>query len=353
MRHWPRELFAGIIIIQKVNKMRIAVDAFGGDNAPLEIIKGAALAEKEYGVQIVLCGDEATIDKCIKENDIVFNNVEIVHASDVISMHDEPTSLLKAHKDSSMAVAFRQVAEGNADAFVSAGSTGAVVVGGTFIVKRIKGIKRPALATFIPSPTSKYMLLDVGANAECRPEMLHQFAVMASHYIEQVEGIKNPSVGLLNIGTEDTKGGELQKDTYALLNDSNLNFIGNIESRDMPEGPCDIIVTDGFTGNIALKLLEGTVSTLFGMLKPVFTKNIFTKLCYLILKPGLKVIKRKFSASEVGGAPLLGTKKPVFKAHGNSDAVSFKNAIHKAMLFAENDVIGAIENSLNEEVCEN
>ncbi len=333
--------------------MRIAVDAFGGDNAPLEIIKGAALAEKEYGVHIVLCGDKEIIEKCISDNDIKFDNMEIVHASDVISMHDEPTSLLKAHKDSSMAVAFKQVADGNADAFVSAGSTGAVVVGGTFIVKRIKGIKRPALATFIPSPTSKYMLLDVGANAECRPEMLVQFAVMASRYLERVEGIERPSVGLLNIGTEDTKGGELQKETYALLKDSDLNFVGNIESRDMPEGVCDILVTDGFTGNIALKLLEGTVSTLFGMLRPVFTKNLFTKLCYLVLKPGLRVLKRKFSASEVGGAPLLGTKKPVFKAHGNSDAESFKNAIHKAMLFAQNDVIGTIEESLNGEVCEN
>ncbi len=329
--------------------MRIAVDAFGGDNAPLEIIKGAALAEKEYGVHIVLCGDEDTIRKCIEENAIEFKELDIVHASDVISMHDEPTSLLKAHKDSSMAVAFREVASGNADAFVSAGSTGAVVVGGTFIVKRIKGIKRPALATFIPSPDSQYMLLDCGANAECRPEMLEQFAIMASRYIEQVEGKDSPTVGLLNIGTEDTKGGELQKEAFKLLSNADINFIGNIESREMPNGAADIIVADGFTGNISLKLLEGTIAALFSMLRPVFKKNIFTRLCYLVLKPGLRDIKKKMNASEVGGAPLLGTKKPVFKAHGNSDAYTFKNAIYKAKLFAENNVIGAIEECFSKE----
>ncbi len=329
--------------------MRIAVDAFGGDNAPLEIIKGAALAEKEYGVHILLCGDEETIKKCINDNGIEFNELDIVNAPDVISMHDEPTSLLKAHKDSSMAVAFRELASGNADAFVSAGSTGAVVVGGTFIVKRIKGIKRPALATFIPSPESQYMLLDCGANAECRPEMLQQFAVMASRYVEQVEGKEKPSVALLNIGTEDTKGGELQKEAYKLLGSADINFIGNIESREMPNGAADIVVADGFTGNISLKLLEGTIAALFSMLKPVFMKNILTKLCYLILKPGLRGLKAKMNASEVGGAPLLGTKKPVFKAHGNSDAYTFKNAIYKAKLFAENNVIGAIENCFGQE----
>ena len=333
--------------------MRIAVDAFGGDNAPLEIIKGAALAEKEYGVHILLCGDKDTIEKCINDNGIEFNELDIVHASDVISMHDEPTSLLKAHKDSSMAVAFRELANGNADAFVSAGSTGAVVVGGTFIVKRIKGIKRPALATIIPSPDSRYMLLDCGANAECRPEMLCQFGVMASRYLEKVEGMDKPTVGLLNIGTEDTKGTELQKEAHALMSKADINFIGNIESRDMPQGICDIVVADGFTGNISLKLLEGTIATLFTMLKPVFTKNFLTKLCYLILKPGLRKMKSKMNASEVGGAPLLGTKKPVFKAHGNSDAETFKNAIGKAKLFAENNVISAIENCFSEEVIEN
>ena len=328
--------------------MKIVVDAFGGDNAPLEIIKGASLAEKEYNVSIVLCGDEGEITKCIKENDIHFNSLNIVDAPDVISMHDDPTSLLKAHKNSSMAVAFRELTEGRADAFVSAGSTGAVVVGGTFIVKRIKGVKRPALAAMLPSPDSHYMMMDIGANAECRPEMLLQFGIMASAYLEKVENIDNPTVALLNIGTEDTKGTELQKEAYKLLSESELNFVGNIESRELPNGPYNAVITDGFTGNIALKLIEGTATTLFSMLKPVFTKNILTKLSFLNLKSGLKSVKNKMNASEVGGAPLLGTKKPVFKAHGNSDAFAFKNAIHKAMLFAQNDVIGTIENSFTE-----
>ena len=328
--------------------MRIVVDAFGGDNAPLEIIKGSALAEKEYGAEIILCGDEAIINNCIKENNIVFNNLTIVNATDVISMHDEPTSLLKAHKDSSMAVAFRELAEGRADAFVSAGSTGAVVVGGTFIVKRIKGIKRPALAAMLPSPTSHYMMMDIGANAECRPEMLEQFAIMASKYLEKVEGIENPTVGLLNIGTEETKGTELQKEAYKLLENCGVNFVGNIESRELPTGACNAVITDGYTGNIALKLIEGTATTLFSMLKPVFLKNIITKLCYIILKDGLRGLKNKMNASEVGGAPLLGTKKPVFKAHGNSDAFAFKNAIHKAMLFAQNEVMSSIEDCFSE-----
>lgn len=332
--------------------MRIVVDAFGGDNAPLEILKGAALAEKEYGVHIVLCGDEKNIRKCIEENEIHFDELDIVDAPDVISMHDEPTSLLKAHKNSSMAVAFKVLADGQADAFVSAGSTGAVVVGGTFIVKRIKGIKRPALAALLPSPDSHYMLMDVGANAECRPEMILQFGVMASAYLEKVEGIKNPSVGLLNIGAEDSKGTEMHKEAYKLLKESALNFIGNVESRELPSGPCDAVVTDGFTGNIALKLIEGTVKTLFTMIKPVFSKNIFTKLSYLNLKDGLRSIKRKLNADEVGGAPLLGTKKPVFKAHGSSNAIAFKNAIGKAKLFAENGVIATIENTFTEKETE-
>lgn len=329
--------------------MRIVVDAFGGDNAPLEIIKGSALAQKEYGVEIILCGDENTIKKCIEDNGIKFDNLTVIDAPDVISMHDDPTSLLKAHKDSSMAVAFRTLAEGNADAFVSAGSTGAVVVGGTFIVKRIKGIKRPALAAMIPTSRGHFMLMDIGANAECRPEMIAQFGTMASVYLEKVENIPNPSVGLLNIGTEDTKGTEMHKEAYKLLADSDLNFIGNVESRELLSGAADAVVTDGFTGNIALKLIEGTVKTLFSMLVPVFKKNIFTKLSFLTLKDGLRGIKNKLNADEVGGAPLLGTKKPVFKAHGSSKAEAFKNAIHKAMLFAENNVIETIESSYQKE----
>ncbi len=326
--------------------MRIVVDAFGGDNAPLEIIKGAALAQSEYGVDIILTGDEQTINKCINDNGIKFTNLKIVHATDVISMHDDPTSLLKAHKESSMAKAFKVLADGDADAFVSAGSTGAIVVGGTFIIKRIKGIKRTALGSMLPSSGKKYFLMDMGANAECRPEMLQQFGIMASVYLENVEGRPNPTIGLLNIGTEDTKGGELQKESFKLLSEAPINFVGNIESREMPKGVVDGIVTDGFTGNIALKLIEGTASTLFKMLKGAFYKNLINKIAALILKKDLYALKKTMDASEVGGAPLLGVQKPVIKAHGSSDAVAIKNAIRQAKIFAEKDVIGTISANL-------
>ena len=327
--------------------MKIVIDAFGGDNAPLEIIKGAALAQAEYGVDIILTGDEEIINKCINSNGIHFKNLEVVHTTDVISMHDEPTSLIKEHKNSSMGVAFKLLSDGKADAFVSAGSTGAVVVGGTLIVKRIKGVKRPALGSMIPSLNSAYFLMDMGANAECRPEMLCQFGIMASAYLTGVEGIENPSIGLLNIGAEDTKGTEMHKEAYKLLSEAPINFIGNVESRDMPKGVCDGVVTDGFTGNIALKLIEGTASTIFKMIKGVLYKNILNKLCALVLKKDLYTLKGKMDASEVGGAPLLGVNKPVIKAHGSSDAKAIKNAIRQAIKFAENDVIGKITNSLS------
>ena len=326
--------------------MRIA---FGGDNAPLEIVKGAAVASTEYDVEITLTGNKNEIEKIIAENDLKFHGqLNIVHTEDVIDMHDEPTSLLKAHKESSMALAFNELAEDRADAFVSAGSTGAIVVGGTFIVKRIKGIKRPALAGMIPSPDGHYMLLDMGANAECRPEMLCQFGIMASAYLKGVEGIENPKIGLLNIGTEDTKGGELQKEAYKLLESAPINFVGNVESREMPKGVVDAVVTDGFTGNIALKLIEGTAITFFKLVKNALYKNIFNKLAALVIKKDLYSLKSMMDSSEVGGAPLLGVKKPVIKAHGNSDAKAIKNAIRQAVLFTQNNVIENITNSLTE-----
>lgn len=328
--------------------MRVVIDAFGGDNAPLEIVKGASLASVEYGCEITLCGNESEINRVISENDLkFFGELRIVHTEDVISMHDDPTSLLKAHKESSMALAFKELSEDRADAFVSAGSTGAVVVGGTLIVKRIKGIKRPALGGMIPSPKGRYMLMDMGANSECRPEMLEQFGIMASAYLKGVEGIKNPKIGLLNIGTEDTKGTELQKEAYELLKNAPINFVGNIESREMPKGECDAVITDGFTGNIALKLIEGTASTLFKLIKQVLYKNIFNKLAALVIKKGLYSLKSMMDSTEVGGAPLLGVRKPVIKAHGNSDAKALKNAIRQAITFTETKVIDAIAENLD------
>ncbi|MBR2489573.1 MAG: phosphate acyltransferase PlsX, partial [Clostridia bacterium] len=287
------------------------------------------------------------IEKIINDNALSFKgDLKIIHTEDVISMHDEPTTLLKAHSESSMALAFKELAEGNADAFVSAGSTGAVVVGGTLIIKRIKGIKRPALAGLIPSPQGHYMLMDMGANAECRPEMLQQFGIMASVYLEKVEGINEPKIGLLNIGVEDTKGTELQREAYELLSNSPINFVGNIESREMPKGVCDAVITDGFTGNIALKLIEGTATTFFKMVKGVLYKNIINKLAALVLKKDLYSLKSMMDSSEVGGAPLLGVKKPVIKAHGSSDAKAIKNAVRQAVTFYQNNVIGKIEENL-------
>jgi len=329
--------------------MRVVVDAFGGDNAPLEIIKGASLASNELKTEITLTGKETVIRKIIIDNALKFyGELKIVNTDDVISMHDEPTSLTRAHKNSSMALAFKELAEGKADAFVSAGSTGAVVVGGTLIVKRIKGVKRPALAGMIPSPNGHYMLMDMGANADCRPEMLCQFGIMADVYLRNVEGIKNPKIGLLNIGTEDTKGGELQKEAYKLLSKAPISFAGNIESREMPKGVCDAVITDGFTGNIALKLIEGTASTFFSLIKKVFYKSLTNKLAALVVKKDLGGLKKMMDSTEVGGAPLLGVKGTVIKAHGNSDAKAFKNAIRQAVKYTETGVTEKISASLAE-----
>ena len=330
--------------------MRIAVDAFGGDNAPFKIIKGAAVAHQEYGVDITLTGDKNKIQDIIKENGFDFGDgLIIVDSTDVITMHDEPTSILKAHKECSMAKAFYELKEGKADAFVSAGSTGAIVVGGTLIVKRIKGVKRPALASVLPAPGGSYMLMDMGANSDCRPEMLKQFGIMANAYLTAVEGRKNPKIALLNIGTEETKGDELHIEAYKLLSEAPINFIGNVESREMPKGVCDAVITDGFSGNIALKLIEGTASTLFKLIKGVMYKSLPNKLAALILKRDLYSLKSMMDSSEVGGALLLGVNKPVIKAHGSSDSKAIKNAIRQAKLFAENDVITKISEGLNKE----
>lgn len=328
--------------------MRIVVDAFGGDNAPLEIIKGSSEASNQFNIEITLTGNKDTIEKIINDNNFKFyGDLIIVDTDDVISMHDDPTTILKAHSNSSMALAFKELCENRADAFVSAGSTGAIVVGGTLIVKRIKGIKRPALGGLIPSPDGHYMLLDMGANAECRAEMLAQFGIMASVYLEKVEGIENPKIGLLNIGVEDTKGDELRTEAYKLLKEAPINFVGNIESREMPKGVCDAIITDGFTGNIALKLIEGTSITLFKMIKNVLRKNIFNIIAAAILKKDLYALKSMMDSSEVGGAPLLGVSKPVIKAHGSSDAKAIKNAIRQAKTFTEKNVINTISENLS------
>ena len=328
--------------------MKIIVDAFGGDNAPLSVLEGSALAVKEYGVEILLTGDEKKIKDCADANNISLEGIKILHADDIMDMHDDPTEIIKSKKGTSMAVGLKALADGEGDAFVSAGSTGALVVGGSLIVKRIKGIKRVALASFIPGKNNNYLMLDIGANADCRPEMLYQFGIMGSVYMEKVDGRKNPTVGLLNIGTEDTKGSELYKESYALLKEAPVNFVGNVESREIPKGDVDVVVADGFTGNIALKLIEGVSLTMFSMIKNVLYRNIKNKIGALLIKKGLYEIKAKSDYTEIGGAPLLGTRKPVFKAHGSSNGKAIKNAIGKAAAFAQNGVIEKISGNITD-----
>lgn len=330
--------------------MKVIVDAYGGDYAPLEVIKGAVAARAAYGVEIVLTGNEAEIRRIATEHKLPLNGIEIFHADDVISMNDTPKSILKEHKDCSMAVGLRLLADGGGDAFVSAGSTGALLIGATFLVKRIKGVSRPALATIIPSNKGPFMLLDSGANLDCRPEMLYQFARMGSLYMSLVMKKGEPAtVGLLNVGTEEHKGSDLQHETYALLKNSDMAFVGNVEARDVPAGAADVIVADGFSGNVLLKTLEGTVGMLLGYIKQIFRTNMLTMLAALLVKPHLNGLKKKLSTAEHGGAPLLGIAKPVIKAHGNSKALAIQNAIRVAAEFANAGVIEKITASVQEE----
>lgn len=326
--------------------MRIIVDAFGGDNAPLAPIQGARLARDAYGVDIALVGKEDEIKSSADTNKIDLTGIDIEPAPDVFSMHSDPTELIKSGKNTSLSIACQMVADGRGDAMVSAGSTGAMVVGGSLIVKRIKGIKRAALGTLIPTVDKPFFMMDVGANAECRPEMLAQFAVMSSVYCENVLGQKQPTVGLLNIGTEETKGGELQKEAYRLLQTAPVNFIGNVEARDIPSGVCNIVIADGFTGNIALKLYEGVSMSMFGEIKKIFKKNMLTKLAASLVMDGLKELKGKSDYSVVGGAALLGVQKGVIKAHGSSNGEAIQHAIQQALFFCENRVAEKIAENL-------
>lgn len=320
--------------------MKVIIDMYGGDNAPKAPLLGAAMAAKELGVEIVAVGNEAEMRKICEENGI--DGFKFIDAPLVMPVCAEPTEVMKSYKESSLAVGLRALAEGRGDAYVGAGSTGAIVVGATLIVKRIKGIKRAALASVIPGLDKSYMLLDLGANVECRPEMLCQFGSMGSIYMNKVEGIPNPEVGLINIGAEESKGGELQKEAYRLMKNAGFNFIGNIEPRDLPRGVCDVAVADGWTGNVVLKLTEGLSSAFGKKLKGIMLRNTLTKLGALTMKSGVAEFKKSMDYTERGGAPLLGIAKPVIKAHGSSDPKAFMNAIRQAKTFYEQDVIGTI-----------
>ena len=328
--------------------MKVIVDAFGGDNAPQEIIKGAKLAADELGYDIVLVGDEEKIKGEAIKNNVLIENMQIVHAPDVISMEDTPTDILKSKNNSSMAVGLRLLAQGEGDAFVSAGNSGALCVGATLIVKRIKGVKRCAFAPVIPKSNGFFMLIDSGANAECRPEMLQQFGIMGSIYMKNVMTVANPRVGLVNVGTESTKGDELRFEAFNLLKDSNINFIGNIEAREIPADCADVVVADGFTGNIILKFYEGMAKEMFSKFKNIFVKSFKNKLASAVLMPDIQEMKKHIDYKEYGGAPLIGISKSVFKAHGNSDAKTFKNAIRLAGEYTKRNIVKLISESIKE-----
>ena len=328
--------------------MRIIVDAFGGDHAPLEILKGCALAVQEYGVDILACGDEQKLQQVSQEQGISLDRISIVNAPRVISPEIDPVEVVKSYDDCSMAVGLKMLANGEGDAFVSAGSTGAIAVGASLYVKRIKGIKRAALATVIPCRGGCYLLVDVGANKECRPEMLAQFGIMGSLYMENILGVKNPRVGTINIGTEDNKGLELQKLANEQMHQAPVNFIGNVEPRDLPFGGCDVAVCDGFTGNVILKLTEGLGKWFADELKGIFTAVTLSKMGYLLVRGGVAEFKDKMDYKEYGGAPFMGITRPVIKAHGSSDARAFKNAIRQAKEYTERGVVEKIEQSLAE-----
>ena len=327
--------------------MKIILDAIGGDNAPAEILKGAAAATAAWpDVEILAEGDAEKIAACVKENAIEMKNIEIVNATEVIEMCDEPAKAVRAKKDSSMVVGLRMLAEGKGDAFVSAGSTGALHVGASLIVRTVKGVKRPALATVIPGKTP-FLLLDCGANVECRASMLEAFGVMGSVYMNKVMGLEQPRVALVNNGAEESKGTPTYVEAHQLLkNNKAIHFVGNIEPRDIPAGHADVVVADGFTGNVVLKLTEGLAKYFGSKLKEMFKKSLGTKVGYLLLKGGVADFKKSMDADEYGGAPLLGTRRPVIKAHGSSNARAIQNAIRQARLCVENDLCGVMAESL-------
>ena len=327
--------------------MKVLVDAFGGDNAPLEIIKGCILCLKQYeGLSIGLVGNRELIEQCAKEHDLSLDEMQIFDAPDRISMEDEAGEIMKSKKNSSMAVGLQLLAKGEGDAFLSAGNSGALIMGATLIVKRIKGVKRPAFAPVMPSSGGPVLLIDSGANIDVRPDMLQQFGVMGSVYMENVLHIQNPRVALANVGTEDHKGGELQHEAFRLLKNSGLNFIGNMEARDFPAGACDVIVADGVTGNIIIKMYEGVAKELMKKIKEMFMKNAKTKLAALMIKKDIYELKQYFDYNQYGAAPVMGSAKPVLKTHGSAKAETIVTSMRSVIDFINSDVTGKIADRL-------
>lgn len=333
--------------------MKIILDAMGGDLAPEAPVLGAIEAAKAFGAEIVLVGRGEDILEVMSKHGIsdLPDGVEIANADDVVDMHDDPASVIHKRKNSSMVIGLKMLAEGKGDAFVSAGSTGALLTGATLLVKRVRGIRRAAMAPAMPTKTGgKAVICDCGANAECTPEFLLQFGLVGSAYAKKVLGIESPRVGLLNIGTEDSKGTQLQKDAYALLQDAGnkglIRFTGNVEARAVPLGEVDVVVCDGFSGNVLLKSIEGTAMFMGSMMKKLFKKNLATKLGYLLCKGGVGEMMKMLDYREIGGTQFLGIQKPVIKAHGASDALAFRNAVRQAMTAARNDLTPELTEAL-------
>ena len=325
---------------------RIIVDMMGGDNAPLETIKGVLMAKEELNAEYILVGDKNELLRVAAENKLSLDGFEIVHTPTVITMEDEAISVVKAKKDSSMSVGLQLLAEGKGDAFVSTGNTGALFTGANLIVRKIKGTRRPAIAAMLPM-NPPVLLLDSGANITVTPEYFEQFAVMGSIYMKKVMGVESPRVGILNNGTEDHKGTELEIEAYKLLSQNpDINFVGNIEGNRITRNACDVLVTDGFTGNIFLKTMEGMGAFMIRTLKDLFTASFSTKIAYLLVRSKLGGIKKGLDSAEYGGAPILGIAKPVIKAHGSSKAKAFKNAIRQALACSETDVTGEMSEAL-------
>lgn len=330
--------------------MKIAIDGMGGDNAPQAVVEGVVQALKEYeDINIYITGPKDEIEKELSKYTYPKDRVTVVHTNEVISPNEHPVMAIRKKKDSSIVKALNLVKDGECEAIISGGSTGAFLAGCTFIVGRIQGVERPALAPIMPGRYGKFMIVDVGANVDCKPQYLVQFAHMGKIYYEAMFNTKNTSVGLLNIGAEEEKGNELTKATYKLLKEENFNFVGNVEPRDIPRGEVNVLVADGFVGNTALKMYEGSASNILGMLKDeIYSSSIMSKLGAVLLKPVFKSLKVKFDYKEVGGAPFLGVNGICIKAHGSSDGKAFKNAIKQAKLFKENDILSKIEEKFKE-----
>lgn len=322
--------------------MKIILDAMGGDYAPLEVVKGTALAAGQYPqAQLILTGNEEKIRSAAKEADVTLDGVQIVHAEEVITMEDDPMSILKSKKNSSMGAGLRLLRE-DGDAFISAGNTGALHTGASLIVRCLPGVHRACIGTVLPFVTP-VLLLDSGANASIQPEYLAQWALTGTVYASKILGVENPRVGLLNIGSEETKGTPAVAAAYKILKElPSIQFVGNVEAREVPFGKCDILLTDGFTGNILLKYTEGMGAMFFGMIKELFYQNAVTKVAALAVKKGLRNIRNTFDASAYGAAPIIGIAKPVFKAHGNSDAPTVANAVRQAVRYLESGAARAM-----------